>query len=68
MSCCHLNFLDHQNSSSRNDLFLLRSEESSVLAASSRLRKNPLIKEENVNLTNIEKDKLKKIIDRELKE
>ena len=32
------------------------------------LRKNPLIKEENVNLTNIEKDKLKKIIDRELKE
>ncbi len=32
------------------------------------LRKNPLIKEDNVNLTNIEKDKLKKIIDRELKE
>ena len=32
------------------------------------IRKKPFIKEENVNLTSIEKKKLKKIIDRELKE
>ena len=32
------------------------------------LRKKPSIEEENINLTNIEKEKLKKIIDRELKE
>ena len=32
------------------------------------LRKKPSIKEENVNLTKIEREKLQKIIDRELKE